>query len=152
VAPPRPLLRFKQVRQLDTALANEDEDLLARGRYFEAIPSGSLVVGDFVYVTATASIFPEVAKCNPRIRTTMPSLGVVFGAAAGGRVLVVREGEFPATGLVRGAPYFIGLDGRLTGTAPTPDPSGLAFIQAVGRALTTTRLLMFLDIRGIRRF
>jgi hypothetical protein len=130
---------------------NRDERDLFLDRYFEADCQATDLVGDFVYVTGAAA-FPQVTRVDPRNLATMPAVGVLFEKTSATHGLVLRQGELPSVGLVPGAGYFIGADGRLAQLAPAPLAGGLAVVQRVGTALTSTRLALEIGAApGIRR-
>jgi len=143
VAPPTPLLRFKQIRQLDTTGEGETEESFARGRYWEADCIATDTAGDFVYITAAeVGGIRQVEKADPYNVSKMVGVGVIVLKRTTTRCVVQAFGEIAATGLVPQTRYWIGADGRLAATFPPRPVGGIVVAQVVGVALDTTVLML----------
>lgn len=144
MAPPaRPLLRFNQVRQLDTSGPAEDEDRFARGRYFPADCLATDIVGDFIHITAdkVAGVY-QVSKVDILDATTMPCIGIITNKPTSTSCFIQTFGIIAATGLVAGQRYWVGADSQINAAHPTPGPGQIAVAQVVGVALDSTELLL----------
>lgn len=143
MAPPRPLLRFDAVRQLDTFDTTSDEEQFARGRYFPADCAASDAVGDFIHITGdkVAGVY-QVTKVDILDAATMPCIGVITSKASSLSCFVMTFGVVPATGLVAGKRYWVGSDSKLSDSFPTPGAGDIAVAQVVGVALDSTELLL----------
>lgn len=156
--PPRVLIRHKDLRQHTPntpARAFSEEDSL-RGRYFEADCIATDTVGDFVYITgAPVGGFFQVKKVDITDAGHLPTAGVIVEKTTTTRCFVVRFGlidvsSFPsAPTLTPQSKYWIGFDGRLRDSLPTP-VSGTAVAQLVGHALSTTELLLLEGTQPIK--
>ncbi len=153
MAPPRPLLRFGAIRQLDTFDTSSDEEEFARGRYFQAGCSAGDAVGDLVYINAdsVAGTF-QVGKVDPTDTTMMPAVGVVHSKSTSTSCLVLAFGIVSATGVVPGSRYFVDTDGSLTATPPLPAAGNYVMIQAVGVALDSARFRIHPSLDMVKRW
>lgn len=143
MAPPRPLLRFDQVRQLDTFDTTSDEEQFARGRYFNAACLASDSVGDFIRITGNkvAGVY-QVSKVDILNATTMPCIGIITSKSASTSCFVQTFGIIAAVGLVAGTRYWVGSDSQIAAVHPTPGPGEIVVAQVVGVALDSTELLL----------
>ena len=143
MSPPRPLLRFDQVRELDTFDTTSDEEQFARGRYFQADCFATDELGHFVYVTGVAIAgVRQVTKVDITTRATMPALGVIVRKPTSTTCLVQTFGEILASGLVPPARYYIGADSKITDTPPVPGVGSEVVVQVVGAALDSGAFLV----------
>lgn len=150
--PPRSYIRHRDLRIVTDDVASKDidksEQAFARGRYYEADCSVTDAVGDFVYITGNpvAGLF-QVTKVDITDPTHLPTSGIIVEKTTTTRCFVVRFGlvdvsSFPsAPTLTPQARYWIGFDGRLTGSLPIP-VSGVGMAQMVGHAISSTELLL----------
>lgn len=143
MAPPRPLIRFNQVRELDTFDTTSDEEQFARGRYFKAACQATDELGHFVYITGPLiSGARQVTKVDITARATMPAIGLLVRKPTSTTCLVQTFGEIIASGLTPPARYYIGADSKITDTPPVPGVGAEAVIQVVGAALDETTFLV----------
>ncbi len=149
--PPEPLLRFDQIRQIDTSGDNESEEAFARGRYWEADCIATDTAGDFVYVTgASVGGVRQVTRVDVFDPDTMPSVGVIILKRTTTRCVVQAFGEIAAVGLVPQGRYWIGTDSRLAANFPPRPVGGIVVAQVVGVALDTTALLLRPDLNPFK--
>lgn len=143
MAPPRPLLRFDSIRQLDTSADGTDEELFARGRYFDADCLATDAVGDFIRITGgkVAGVY-QVSKVDILDASTMPAIGLITSKTSTTSCFVRTFGIIAATGLVPGARYWVGSDSQIAAVHPTPGIGEIAVAQVVGVALDSTELLL----------
>jgi len=144
MTPPKPLLRFSQVRQLDTSADGADEDRFARGRYLTADCLATDEVGHFVYITGdevATNVF-QVTRVDVEDSSTMPALGVILEKSTPTRCIVMTWGIVPGTGLTAGARYWVGADAKISAAHPPRVPGELVVAQVAGIALSTTKLLI----------
>lgn len=102
------------------------------------------VVGDLVYARApeTGGVY-QVGKVDPRDDTKMPAIGMIVQKQTASECWVQYFGEVRDvyTGLATNESLFVGADGKLTPTPPTPLAGGYAFVQAMGTAIGADTLL-----------
>lgn len=153
MAPPRPLLRFDAIRELDTFDTSSDEEQFARGRYFQAACAASDAVGDLVFINAdsVAGTF-QVGKVDPTNTAMMPAVGVIHSKATSTSCLVLAFGLAAATGVVPGQRYFVDTDGALTATPPLPTVGNYVMIQAVGVALDSAQFRINPSLDMVKRW
>ncbi len=103
----------------------------------------SIAVDDLVYVTGPSVLgVVQVDLVDITITATMPAIGIVVEKLASTSCRVLTQGEVtPAIVLVPGKRYFAGSSGGLVVNRPIPSAGGIAFVQPVGYAIDTTRLL-----------
>jgi len=143
VAPPRPLLRFDSIRELDTFDSVSDEEQFARGRYFQADCLATDALGHFVYVTGDLIAgVRQVTKVDITDRATMPAIGLLVRKPTATTCLVQIFGEILASGLTPPARYYVGADSKITDTPPLPGVGAEAVIQVVGAALDSGTFLV----------
>jgi len=98
------------------------------------------IVGDSVYVTgAKIGIYYQVAKVNINNLTQIPPFGIIV-AKASAQVCTVQTGGAVAgiyTGLTPQKELFVGTDGQLTETIPTPPLTGKRASQLMGLVTST---------------
>lgn len=151
MAPPTPLLRFKQIRQLDTTLAGETEERFARGRYWEADCIATDTAGDFVYITGSSvGGIRQVEKADVFDTSKMPAVGVIVLKRTTTRCVVQAFGEISAVGLVPQARYWVGTDSRLASAFPPRPVGDIVVAQVVGVALDTTALMLRPDLNPFK--
>jgi hypothetical protein len=56
--------------------------------------------------------------------------------------MILRYGILNVAGLLPGKTYFVGADSRLTNIPPVAPSGGKAFVQVVGVAMDSSRLLL----------
>ena len=103
----------------------------------------SIVVDDLVYVTGPSILgVVQVDLVDITVTATMPAIGIVIEKITSTNCRVLTHGEVtPAIVLVPGKRYFAGTGGELVVARPTPGIGSIAFVQPVGYAIDTTRLL-----------
>lgn len=106
---------------------------------FDATYEGSLKVGDLVRVAGNR----HVRRADPRSDADMPSLGIVVSIKDASHAVVQTRGyvENIYKELVPNQMYFVGDDGRLSPTPPSPKEQGeTRWVQKVGLALDNKTL------------
>lgn len=110
-----------------------------------SVPAGCAptdAVGDLVYVAGPAVAgMMEVSRVDIGNAAKMPTVGMIVAKPTPSTCRVVLSGVARLTGLIPGARYFAGADGKPTPMRPPAGPGG-RFIQSVGVALDETRLAL----------
>lgn len=139
----KPLLKFSQIRRVDSTGLATDEEAFARGRYFAANCLGTDVAGDFVRITGDkAGGLAQVTKVDIADKTKMPAVGVIIQKTGVTDCFVQTFGVIAATGLVSGSRYWIGATSQLAASHVLPATGLIAIAQVVGVALDPTELLL----------
>ena len=145
----KPLLKFSQIRRVDSTGLATDEEAFARGRYFPANCLGTDVVGDFVQITGDkVAGLAQVSKVDITDASTMPAIGVILQKDSLTDCFVQTFGIIPASGLVSGARYWVGADSQLAAVHVIPPTGEIAVAQVVGVALDPSELLLRPDYQA----
>jgi hypothetical protein len=100
-------------------------------------------VGDLVYVrTDAAGGVPQVTKIEVTDSSKMPAIAVIIAKSSPTDCRILRYGLHSMPGLIPGKTYFAGLDGTITPTRPASIPGSKVFVQVVGVALDSGRLIL----------
>lgn len=101
-------------------------------------------VGDCVYATADPvdGIY-QVTKCDPYTLATLPAVGIIRAKTTSTRCEVQFSGEMAGVygSLELARPLFVGFDGGLTQTVPTPN-GGPVWVQQMGKPLGASVVLV----------
>lgn len=103
------------------------------------------IVGKAVYATGPlVGDLYQVTTANPRDESKMPAFGVIIEKESpiATECVVLLVGEVRDLSGFTFTPrklLFVGVDGSLSETPPTPLPSGYAFVQPLGFAISTDR-------------
>lgn len=124
------------MRLINAATVPRAEKVLRRG-----ICDPSLLVGDCVVIDGP-KVGPHVVVdlADPLAASYRPAAGIVTRKYSSTLCLVQFFGPMAGvySGLTPGAPYFVGVDGRLTATPPTSP----AVVQQIGIATDSGELLV----------
>lgn len=105
---------------------------------FDAACGASDEVGHFVYMVS-AGVVAKVDIADP---STMPACGLIVAKATATSCAVQTLGELETTGLIAGKTYVVGTDSKLSPTPFSRPTSGRRAIQSVGKARSTTQLIL----------
>jgi hypothetical protein len=112
-------------------------------------------VGHCVYITGpVAGELYQVTTADPLDGATkMPSLGIIISKSSPTQCVVQVAGEMNGvvTGLTPNKVVFVSSAGVLTHVPPTPPVGVLAYIQSMGIATSTDRVLVQPDFSIIKR-
>lgn len=111
-------------------------------------------VGDCVYISSEYSGgLYQVSKADPSDYSKMPAVGVIISKASAITCKVQFLGEMNGiyTGLTLRKPLFVGADARLTSTPPVAPVSGYAFVQNMGMAAGSTRVILVPNFFMVKR-
>lgn len=102
-----------------------------------------VAVDDLVYVTGPSVLgVVQVDIVDIADRNKMPAIGIVVEKLTSTHCRVLIQGEFtPTTTLTPGKRYFASATGSITEVRPVPAANGIAFVQPVGYAIDTSRLV-----------
>lgn len=101
------------------------------------------VVGDIVHVTGDSVAGRiQVSKVDILESSKMPGVGVIISKSSPVDCIILRYGVLGMVGLLPGKMYFAGIDGKPTLVRPVPPSGGKAFVQVVGVAMDSSRLLL----------
>ena len=107
---------------------------------FEATCDTSNAVGDLVYLIGTR----DVRKADIDDRSKTPARGIIVDKITATSCLVQTSGEVSMSGLVVGATYFVGVDGRPSAVPPPRPVLGLRAVQVIGTAVDSSTLILSL--------
>jgi hypothetical protein len=101
------------------------------------------VVGDLVIAIPGGGI-PSMTRANAEDPGSMPVTGVIVSKESPTEATVQFSGPVDGiyTGLTQGQTYFVGANGRPTLTPPEPPFAGVALVQPIGVALTSSILML----------
>jgi len=120
------------------------EDLAHRSGFEE--PANCLssdAIGDVVHISGdSVSGRVQVTKVDILDYSKMPGVGVIVSKASATDCMILRYGILNVAGLLPGKTYFVGADGRPTNIPPVAPSGGKAFVQVVGVAMDSSRLLL----------
>ena len=106
---------------------------------FTGICLSSLAVGDLVYAAGASR---TVALADPAVSGKTPVIGIVTSKPTPTSCVVQISGIVAGlSGLTPGYQLFLGLDGRLTSTPPTPGGGQTFVIQSLGVAIDAVSML-----------
>lgn len=147
MAPPRTLVRYEQLRSVESVAAPYlDEAKYAKGRYFIADCLPSDAVGNCIVFSGAAVLgIPQVTKTDIKtVGLTNASVGIIAEKHTTTRCVVMTFGELEIVSgsLFPGKNYWIGEDSNPTHILPIPDFGGKIACQIIGSAIDTTRLLI----------
>jgi hypothetical protein len=99
-------------------------------------------VGDIAVTVSYLGEIPVVKKMDIDTISQFSVLGMIIQKIDSTNCIVQVGGEVRGiyTGLIPGRRLFVGTDGRLTHTVPTPAPVGVRLSQAAAMALTPNAL------------
>lgn len=102
-----------------------------------------VAVDDLVYVTGPSVLgVVQVGIVDITDRAKMPAIGIVIEKMTSTSCRVLTQGEVSSTiTLIPGKRYFASDTGSITEIRPIPAVGGIAFVQPVGYAIDTNRLL-----------
>lgn len=121
---------------VNEALTNNSFEFLASCQVTDS-------VGDLVYIAGDSiGGMAQVTKADIADPDKMPGVGAIVHKETPTRCSVRRWGVLEGVGFVPGKTYFTGVDGRPTLTRPIAPPGGKVFVQVVGVAMDSTRLLL----------
>jgi hypothetical protein len=100
-------------------------------------------VGQAMYVTGDFADGAYPVTCvDIADFAKVPTVGILTLKSSATSGIVTASGVVPRGGLIPGRLYFVGADGFPTATRPSASsPSGV-FVQALGKALSSSRLLL----------
>lgn len=108
-------------------------------------------VGDLVYVRGdSVAGLPQVERADVTTWDKMPAIGLILSKAAPTDAMVIRRGLVDIVGLNPGKLVFVGVDGKPTTTRPSPTGTDRYFVQVVGSALDTSRLMLCPELNVTR--
>lgn len=100
-------------------------------------------VGDVVYIRSdSVGGVIQVTRVNILDYARMPGIGIITSKVGDTDCKILRYGILSVTGLLPGKTYFVGSDGRLTHLRPMAPMGEKAFIQVLGVAMDSGRLLL----------
>ena len=110
-------------------------------------------VGDAVYIRSQANGFYKVARCDPKVTTKMPAIGLIVAKWNFTQCLVQIWGEVRGlfTGLLPRRTYTVSADGRPKFPCDGPDLGGTFLHQNLGVALDVGVLLLNPSVDLTRR-
>ena len=103
------------------------------------------LVGDSVYFSDDYSAGTyQVRTADPRDLLKIPAFGIITlkTSPTTCRVQWIGEVKDTYTGLTRNKTLFVGPDGRLSETPPTPLVAGYAMVQSMGVAMSSDIVLL----------
>ena len=103
------------------------------------------IIGDLVYITGPPiSGRLQVARVDIDDGAKMPAAGVIFSKSSPTLCVIRSAGEYtyPPGGFSPGDIVYVSATGTLSTTPPSRPTTGTRFIQRLGVALTTDRLLL----------
>ena len=116
-------------------------DTIVNGNTFAMTAAEDITAMRLVYVSGT----DEVKMCNNSSENTMSAVGMSVNAISNGdNGTITAFGLITTSGLVAGEIYYVGANGELIDSSNLPTATG-SVIQKVGRALSTTKLLLDID-------
>jgi hypothetical protein len=100
-------------------------------------------IGDIVHIYSdSVNGITQVEKVSILDYAKMPGVGVIVSKDTHSNCRILRYGILSMGSLIPGKTYFVGLDGRPTGVRPVPPEGGKVFIQVLGVAMDSTRLMV----------
>jgi hypothetical protein len=99
-------------------------------------------VGDVVYIAGdSVGGVIQVSKVDVTNYSKMPGVGVILSKSTLTRCMILRYGILNVSGLIPGRTYFVGLEGTPTVTRPVAGVGQKVFVQVLGVAMDSSRLL-----------
>jgi len=100
--------------------------------------------GDCVYIAGDFTGAPYVVtRADITDRTKMSAIGVILTKSSPTACRIIMQGIADGySGLVRGYPVYVGVDGRPTSTPPVPGPGQRFYIQSMGLGTSPTSFLV----------
>lgn len=99
-------------------------------------------VGDLVYISGDSiGGIIQVAKVDITDYSKMPGVGVILSKSSATQCMILRYGILSVTGLVPGKTYFVSSAGHPTDIRPVAPLGGSLFVQTIGVAMDSVRLL-----------
>lgn len=122
---------------------SNDIDISPRTRTFTVACDTSLVVGDLVFLPPTGS----AVRADGGNGSLMPSAGMVIQKPTAGTAIVQVNGMVNDvfSGLVRGAVYYVGNDGRISPNPPAGSAGSQVFSQRIGIAASSNSLILMVS-------
>lgn len=99
-------------------------------------------VGDIVCIAGdSVGGVIQVSKVDITDYSKMPGMGVILSKSTLTRCMILRYGILNVSGFIPGRTYFVGLDGTPTATRPVAGVGQKIFVQVLGVAMDSARLL-----------
>jgi hypothetical protein len=100
-------------------------------------------VGDLVYITGdSVGGIIQVSKVDITDYSKMPGVGVIISKSSSTDCIILRYGLLNVTGLTPGSIYFVDSNSRPTLIRPVASPGVKVFVQVIGVAMDSSRLLL----------
>jgi len=100
-------------------------------------------VGDVVHISGDSVVGRfQVTRVDVLDYSKMPGIGVIVSKASPTECMILRYGILNVSGLIPGKTYFVGVNSRPTNIPPVAPLGGKVFIQVVGVAMDSTKLLL----------
>lgn len=125
-------------------LSLEDLTHLALTEGFElpANCQGTDQVGDMVYVSGDSiGGIIQVSKVDITDYSKMPGVGVIVSKSSSTQCVILRYGILSVLGLIPGKTYFVDFNGAPTATRPVATGGQKVFVQVLGVAMDSSRML-----------
>ena len=99
-------------------------------------------VGDLVHISgdSTGGLI-QVTKVDITDYSKMPGVGAIVSKSSSTQCMILRYGILSVTGLVPGKTYFVDFDGTPTATRPVAGVGQKVFVQVIGVAMDSSRLM-----------